>query len=107
MMPDALTDLPDPSQLEAMVALLESSGQYRVLRRVAPQPPLRRRVAVAEQLLEHNLRVVLHRQRRIRRLPRDGVAIRAAQAVAAVDARLFGHQLERRERCVLPDAPRY
>lgn len=39
-MPDALTDLPDPSQLEAMAALLESSGHYRVLRRVTPQPPL-------------------------------------------------------------------
>jgi DNA polymerase-3 subunit epsilon len=37
--PDALTNLPDPSQLEVMAALLEASGQYRVLRRVTPRPP--------------------------------------------------------------------
>lgn len=39
-MPDALTNLPDPSQLEAMAARLEASGQYRVLRRITPRPPL-------------------------------------------------------------------
>jgi DNA polymerase-3 subunit epsilon len=39
-MPDALTDLPDPSQLEAMAALLERSGSYRVLRRITPRPAL-------------------------------------------------------------------
>jgi DNA polymerase-3 subunit epsilon len=38
-MPDALTDLPDPSQLEAMAALLEASGQFRVLRRITLRPP--------------------------------------------------------------------
>ncbi|MBO1081649.1 3'-5' exonuclease [Roseomonas haemaphysalidis] len=39
-MPDALNDLPDASQLEAMAALLENSGHYRVLRRITPPPPL-------------------------------------------------------------------
>jgi DNA polymerase-3 subunit epsilon len=39
-MPDALTDLPDPSQLEVMAALLESSGSYRVLRRITPRAAL-------------------------------------------------------------------
>jgi hypothetical protein len=39
-MPDALTDLPDPAQLEVMAALLESSGSYRVLRRVTPRAAL-------------------------------------------------------------------
>ena len=36
---NALTNLPDPSQLEAMAALLGSSGQFRVLRRITPRLP--------------------------------------------------------------------
>src|SRR5581483_10763017 len=40
-------------------------------------------VAVAKQLLEDNLRVVLHRQRRRRVLPRDRVSVGAAQSVTA------------------------
>jgi DNA polymerase-3 subunit epsilon len=32
--------VPDPSELEAMAALLEASGHYRVLRRIAPRAPV-------------------------------------------------------------------
>ena len=60
-------------------------------------------VAVAEEPLEDDLRIVLHRQRRVRALPGNRVAIRAAQSVAAVEARLFDRQLERGQRRVLPD----
>ena len=30
---------PDLAQLEQMAALLDASGQYRVLRRIIPEPP--------------------------------------------------------------------
>ena len=69
----------------------------------APRLALLGGVAVAEQPLEDDLRIVLHRQRRVRTLPRNRVAVRAAQAVAAVQARLFDRQLERRQGRVLPD----
>jgi hypothetical protein len=32
--------LPDSAQLEQMAAILEVSGQYRVLRRISSQPPM-------------------------------------------------------------------
>src|SRR5690606_1663264 len=70
-------------------------------RLVAAQPAFLIGIAVAEQALEDDLRIVLHRQRRVRPLPGDGVAVRAAQAVAAVHARLLDHQLERGERRLL------
>src|SRR5437588_851670 len=68
--------------------------------------PLGIGAAVAEQPLEDDLRIVLHRQGRGRTLPRDRVAIRAAQAVAAAERRVLDHHLERWERRVLADVLR-
>ena len=76
-------------------------------RLLAPRLALGVGAAVAEQALEHHLRVVLHRQRRRGALPRDRVAIGAAEAVAAVEARLLDHQLQRRHRRVLALGPRH
>jgi len=42
--------LPDPAQLERMATLLEASGQYRVLRRITPQPPVEASADVATRL---------------------------------------------------------
>ena len=72
-------------------AVVTNAGQAR--RRV-------RRSAIAEQPLEHRARIVLHRQRSRRILPRDGVGIRTTEAdvtgtspVAAVEAELERFQL--------------
>ena len=58
------------------------------------------RAAVAEESLEHHPRVVLHRQRRRRRPPRDGVQIDATVAVLAVadEAVEIDGEFERRQR---------
>src|SRR5204863_8177749 len=86
--------------------LLERAGfaQYRVQqaeRLLAARPALAQVVAVAEQPFEDHLWIVLHRQRRRVALPRNRVAVGAAQAVAAADARTFDRELERRQRRVL------
>ena len=72
------------------------------LRRAAPCAA-RRRVAVAEQPLEDDLRVVLHRQRRVRALPGDRVAIGSSSGRRRSSGWPFDHQLERRQRRVLAD----
>ncbi len=67
---------------------------------------MRRVGAVAEQALEDDLRVELHRQRLRGADPRDGVRVRAAVTLAAVArcrARIFDVQLHRRQQVVLPD----
>ena len=64
------------------------------------------RAAVAEQFFEDEARVVLHRQRRGRGLPRDGVSVRAAERRLAREHRFFDGQLERGKRRVLPDVLR-
>ena len=71
-----------------------------------PAAALGRGGAVAEQLLEHQPRVVLHRQRLRRRLPRNRVAIGAAEARLAREHRLLDRQLQRRQRRVLADVLR-
>ena len=62
--------------------------------------PLGRRAAFTEELLEHDARVVLHRQRRRRVSPRDGVHVDAAIAVLAVAHQevAVDRQLQRRQR---------
>ena len=63
--------------------------------------PLLRRAAVAEQPLEHDLRIDLHRQRTRRRRPRNRVRVDAAVALAAVArvrARILDRELQRRQR---------
>ena len=67
--------------------------------------PLGIGAAVAEQPLEHDLRIVLHRQRRGRSLPRNRVAVRATE-IAAAQARVLDHQLDRGQRRVLSDVLR-
>ena len=66
------------------------------------------RAPVAEEPLEHHPRVVLHRQRRRRRAPRDGVQVDAAVAVLAVadEPVEVDGELERRQRRVAADVLR-
>ena len=78
--------------------------QARGLR--APPRALLGRRAVAEQALEHDLRIDLHRQRSGRRAPGDRVAVGAGQARAAAQAPFLERQLERRQRRVLAEALR-
>ena len=67
--------------------------------------PLRRRAAVAKQALEDGARVVLGRQRRRRRPPRQRVHVDAAVAVPAVADQIVQveAQLERRQRRILAE----
>jgi hypothetical protein len=68
--------------------------------------PFSRGAAVAEQPLEHDPRVVFHRQRRGRRPPGDRVRVLAAVApVAGACAHIarFEGQLERGELRLLPE----
>ena len=79
---------------------------------VAPDPgrALRRGAGLAEQALEHDARVDLHRQRRCWRAPRDRVGVGAAVAGGAradVAREVFGGQLQRGKRRVLSDLPRH
>ena len=66
------------------------------------------RAAVAEQALEHDLRVALHRQRRGRRGPRDRVRVGAAVADAADAERadVLDAHLERGQGALLADLAR-
>jgi hypothetical protein len=70
---------------------------------IAPLLPLRIGAPVAEQPLEDDLRVVLHRQRQRGRLPRQRIAVGTGEAgVAAVQVQRLHRELDRRERRVLP-----
>ena len=71
------------------------------------RPPLRRRAAFAEKPLEDDAGVVLHRQRRRRVAPRDGVHVDAAVAVLAVadEEVAVYRQLQRRQRRRSPELP--
>ena len=74
--------------------------------RTHPLEPLPRRAGAAEHALEHDARIDLHRQRRGRPLPRDGVHVGAAVAdVAGADkaGEVLGGDFERGERRILPD----
>ena len=67
---------------------------------------LRVRAGTAEQALEHDARVDLHRHRRGLRRPRDGVHVGAGVARAAaadVAVEVLGRHLDRRERRVAAD----
>ena len=78
--------------------------QARGLR--APLRALLGRRAVAEQPLEDDLRIHLHRQRRRRRAPRDRIAVGARQTRAAAQAAFLERELERRQRRVLAEGKR-
>ena len=80
----------------------------RIESRMLRSSRLRRRrcsvgAAVAEELFEHHLRAVLHRQRNGGRAPGDRVEVGAAVAGAAAQADVLDAQLERRQRRVLTD----
>src|SRR5690606_10917616 len=66
------------------------------------------RTAVAEQALEDDLRITLHRQRRGRRRPRDRIRVDAAVADAADAERayVFDAELERGQGARLTDLVR-
>ena len=68
---------------------------------------LLRRATVAEQALEDEPGIVLGRQRRCRRFPRDGIQIRAGIAVLALARQKvqIDAQLERRQNDTLADYP--
>ena len=76
-------------------------GIQQAQRLRAPRRALRVVRAVAEELLEQHLRIVLHRQRRSLALPRQRIAIGAAQPFAAAQAGVLDHQLQRWQRRVL------
>ena len=61
-----------------------------------PLEPVYRIASIAEQLLENDLRVVLHGVGRGRRFPRDRVCIRTGVTGAAVQADLFNRQFNGR-----------
>src|SRR5690606_8518952 len=64
----------------------------------APRRPCLGRAAVAEQALEHDLWIDLHRQRPCRGLPRDRIRVYAAIALAAaarVRAGILDGELQR------------
>jgi hypothetical protein len=82
---------------------LAHDGVEQAARLLTTRSALRVGAAVAEQFLEHQPRVVLHRQRRRRRLPRDRVAIGAAERRLAREHGFFDRQLERRQRRVLTE----
>ena len=86
-----------------------ASVEHRVEQARGLRAPLRAllgRRAVAEQPLEHDLRIHLHRQRRRRRAPRDRIAVGAREARAAAQAAFLERQLERRQRRVLAEGLR-
>ena len=58
---------------------------------------------VAEQFLEHHLRIVLHRQRDGRGLPGNRVRVGAGVTRSAAQRDFFDRQLDRRQRSILPD----
>ena len=90
--------------LEASEALGDRIQDAALL--LAPRAALLGRAAVAEQSLEDDLRIHLHRQRPHRRLPRDRVRVDAAIAFAArarVRAGIFDRELQRRQQRLLTD----